>query len=308
MKIKPLVLLATYNCNFNCDACLFKDRLNSCSINLNLLKKILKQAKILNYNLIAITGGEPCMHPEFSKLIKLIVDNGFYFGIASNGFDWEKYSELIKYGDKFKYITFSLDSHKEKIHDSLRRKGSFKKVIGAINYFTQVKIDISVSICLNKKNYKDINDYIDFIDKLGIYNVRFLGIIPFSWNKTLVLNKDRRRKSISLINSLRNKNKLNLRIMSSLFVPHKENFCLALNLDALTINPKGELIFCCDISQKGAILGDLKKEKFVNLIKKGKKMADYLKNKRKIYIESGVKIKEYDTCYFCNNNLQNNLL
>lgn len=300
--VKSLILITTYNCNFNCKFCLFKDRLNTRSIDLEILKKILKEAKKLGCNSINLTGGEPCLHPKFNKLMNLLVEQDFTFAIASNGSLYKRYIPLLNYKSKFKCIVFSLESYDEKVHDSLRKKGSYKKVLEAINYFRNKGIQVKVSICLNKKNYKSLKKYIYFVDKLGIREVRILSEIPFNWNKKLVLTDKEREYCLSAIRDVKNKVNVNLRVMSSLIMPSPFStiFCPVLNLDSITINPYEELIFCCDIPQKGAVLGNLKKEKLKDLLKKGEKIANYLKDKHKAYLESGKKIQGYDTCYFCN--------
>ena len=106
----------------NCVFCLFHDRLNTDSIRLSLLNNALKQAAQIGYDSVALTGGEPCLHPQFNRLVEVVVSNGFSFGIASNGYDYDDYIPLLEYGDGFKYITFSLESHEEAIHDRLRSK------------------------------------------------------------------------------------------------------------------------------------------------------------------------------------------
>lgn len=306
MALKHLNLLLTYNCNFNCKHCLFKDRLNTSSINLKLLDKILKQAKKLEYNLIALTGGEPYLHSDFDKIIRTIINNEFYFGISTNGYFWKEYSRLSdKYPENFKYITFSLDSHKEKIHDSIRKKCSFKKTIEGIKHFVKKDINVKVSICLNKENYNNLENYVKFVTNLGVKDIRFLSVIPLSWNKKLVLTDKQRKKVLDLIPELRKKFNIKIITYSSLNLAQEENFCTSLDLTGLTINPLGELIFCCDIPQKGAVLGDLKKQKLKTLINQAEKIADYLKSKRIEYLKSGKKIQGYDTCYFCNQCLKN---
>jgi sulfatase maturation enzyme AslB (radical SAM superfamily) len=204
-------------------------------------------------------------------------------------------------------MTFSLDSHKKEIHDKLRRKGSYKRTIEAIKYFSK-KIDVKVSICLNKENYKNVKDYILFLDNFGIKDIRFLSVIPTPKNKNFVLTDKQREACCKIINKLRDKINIKLRIISSLSTAKGVDFCSALNLSGLTINPKGELVFCCDIGERGAVIGSLKHNKLKGLIKKGEKISNNLKNKRKNYLDENKTFQGFNTCAFCNRCLKRKII
>ena len=288
----------------NCEFCIFyKNR--KTSVDLGLFGKILRQAKQSGYNRISLTGGEACIHPQFDELIKAIVNEKLDFSIVSNGYEYKRYASLLKKCKKnFKHITFSLDSHKEELQDKLRKEGSYKNVIAAIKFFVKNGIGVSVSILLNKYNYKDIEDYVCFIEKLNVKDIRFLSVIPTGKNKRFVLTDKEREECCEKINNLRNKVKTKLRIMSSLNTAEGVGFCNDLDLSSLAVNPDGELLFCCDINEKGAVLGSLKKEKLGDLIKKGHKVSSYLKEKRNEHLYTQVFFEGFNTCWFCYNNFQ----
>lgn len=302
--MKALTIITTYICNMKCPFCLFYEH-KTRFIDLNLFKKIIKEAKLLGYDTIALTGGEPCMHPMFDELIEAITNENLDFWIVSNGFNYEKYAALLKKHKKnFRHITFSLDSYKEDVHDKLRTKGSYKKVIAAIKFFTENGIDVKVSICLNKLNYKDIESHVYFLDKLKVKDIRFLSVIPTEKNKAFVLTDKERAECCETINKLRNKVNIKLRIMSSLNTAEGINFCSALDLSGLAVNPDGKLIFCCDINEEGAVLGSLKKEKLSDLIKKSHEVSNYLKEKRKMHLYTNAFFEGFNTCFFCNKYLK----
>ena len=253
--MKKLVVITTNLCNMNCEFCLFYENKKT-SIDLGLFKKILTQAKQSGYNRISLTGGEACIHPQFDELIKAVVNEKLDFGIVSNGYEHKRYSDLLKkYKKNFKHITFSLDSHKEELQDKLRKKGSYKKVITAIEIFIKNGIGVSVSVLLNKYNYKDVEDYVYFVEKLNVKDIRFLSVIPTEKNKRFVLTDKKREECCEKINNLRNKVKTQLRIMSSLNTAEGVDFCNALDLSSLAVNPNGELIFFGDTVGDGAVFG-----------------------------------------------------
>lgn len=296
--MRVLAVQATNICNFSCLFCI--RRVNDEYIDLNLLRRVLKELKELNYNpIIGLTGGEVCHHPEFNELIEIIIEEGFNFGIASNGYEYERYIPLLKYEKQFKYIAFSLDGGNESIHDSLRKAGSFQKVIQAIKYFSS-KVDVKTSICLSKKNINEIESFTFLSEKLGAKLARYLSVTPTGKNSEFVLADKEKSACYSTIEPLRNKVKIQLDIMSSLRTGSGANFCSALGVNYPGINPKGELIFCCDTILDGAVLGSLKENTLDDLIVKGMFSSLYLKKKRKEHIEKQDFFEGFNTCIFCN--------
>jgi len=73
-----------------------------------------------------------------------------------------------------------------------------------------------------------------------------------------------------------------------------------LNLNGFTVNPYGELIFCCDTIYRGAVLGSLKKHSLKELMKKAKDVAKRLKKIREMHIKQNRFFEGFDSCEFCN--------
>jgi len=98
---------------------------------------------ISEYNpLIYIGGSEPFIRDDLLEILKYIKEQGLRVSFATNGtlLDDKKIRTLVEIGvDK---ISFSIDGY-EGIHDSLRGKGTFKKVTEAINKISLYKTKIA---------------------------------------------------------------------------------------------------------------------------------------------------------------------
>ena len=297
--MKILSFIITNLCNMNCAFCLRgKDK---ASIDLKLMKRILEEAKTLGYDTIALTGGEAFMHPKFKELIDLIVKEGFDFTIVSNAKNYEKYIPALKTG-KLKIITFSLDG-KPQTHDSWRGKGSYDKVIEAIKYFSG-KTFVIAAMCINKYNMNEISDVLFAAEKAGAKQLNYSSVIPTGENDPFVLSDREREECLKLVNSLKSRTKLKIVTLSALRTLDKVEFCRALDLSSMTVNPHGKLTFCCDTTGNGAILGDLKKQKLSKLIVKGMKLSNFLKQKKHEQLTKGKTFPGCDTCWFCNKFLE----
>lgn len=298
--MKGLAFIITNLCNMNCSFCLRgKDK---SSIDLRTVKKIFKEIKPLGYDNILLTGGEAWMHPKFYDLVDLIVKEGFGFTVVSNAKNYEKYTPLLKYTGKFNWITFSLDGG-EKTHDSFRGRGSYQKVLQATREFS-TKIPVRITMCLNKLNVREIPEVIKACELNGAQQLNFTSVIPTKTNMSLVLSDTEKVLAMKTINELRKQTKLKIITLSALRTLDGINFCVALEMTDLAVNPKGQLSFCCDITGNGAVLGDLKKEKFEKLLQNALKVSIFLKKKRAECIQKNKRFEGFNTCYFCNKFLE----
>lgn len=87
LETPPLVWLElTRRCNLHCDHCYIdggKPRLNELST--RQIEEIIDELAEMGVWAVAVTGGEPTLHPDFVQLINRIHEKGMLVGIATNG-------------------------------------------------------------------------------------------------------------------------------------------------------------------------------------------------------------------------------
>ena len=71
-------------CNTICDYCFRLDSEKK-YMDIETFKNVLNKLKELGCKRIAITGGEPTLHPNIKEMIDLAYDNGFYVDLLTNG-------------------------------------------------------------------------------------------------------------------------------------------------------------------------------------------------------------------------------
>ncbi len=301
-KIPPsLQIIVTSNCNFKCKTCFGGFRRGD-NLPISLLEKALDEAPKLGYKIITLTGGEPALHPQFPEIIKYIVKKGLLFNFISNGSLIEKYQFIVeKYRANFDTAVFSIDGADAKINDYIRQPGSFKKVISAVKYFLSLDIPTVVEVCLNAINKDQINDMIMLFRKIGIKTVVFSSAVQTPLNKKIILSDKEKRICLKEIFRLRKKYKeIEILTRNSLQGIDGIDFCPGLNsLSTLTINPRGDLLYCSVTRFDGMSLGSLKNHSLYSLINKYRKMVRHLKDIRKQMIRSGRVINGFNTCEFC---------
>jgi MoaA/NifB/PqqE/SkfB family radical SAM enzyme len=299
--MKRLCVIATYRCNMDCRFCLLSDRRGKAvSIELHLLRKLLEQAANLGVEAVGLTGGEVGLHPQFDRLVKEVADHGFRFGIVSNGYDVERYVPLVEYGERFDYISFSLDGAHPAVHDTLRREGSFDRVTRAIRDFSQRGVKTYVQMCLNKFNIGQMRDVAVLAMDLGAGRLRYLSTIPTGKNGEYVLLPEERLDCVRQVIQMREEMDFPLLYSASLRTKPVMHFCSSLDLESMGIHPGGKVVLCCDMSAQGAALGSLEKHGLKSLMKKGTRVSRLLRKKMQLHLRNGTMPAGFDTCLFCN--------
>lgn len=144
-----------------------------------------------------ITGGEPLCRADASEIFKQIKKEGIEGHLVTNGtlFDKKLIKLLIEIG--WDSVAFSLDSADEEINDSLRGKGSFKRIIHAIQVFNTLKKNkfskpiLSINTTLTSRNYKGLPELVELANKLGLIYISILPLVAYhEAGKNLLIGKN----------------------------------------------------------------------------------------------------------------------
>lgn len=199
----------TRHCNLQCRHCFEQSSPNVGvkKIDTETLFGLLDQMEQLDVQTLKITGGEPLTSPNIIDIIKNIVSRRIECIILTNGMllDDELIS-LIKEGAI--KLGISLDGISEETHDFIRGKGAFKVLSENLQKLQQAKVNFSITTSLNKKNYREIKDICHYVvedlhaSRLFINQLKPLGRAQY--NKSIFLTKDEYKKTLPLIESLRN--------------------------------------------------------------------------------------------------------
>ena len=306
--INDIYLFTTNRCNLQCQHCL-----GNCSpigndfFPIDTLNALLNQAMIFGAKHVGLTGGEPYLHPEFSTIIKTIVEYGYTWGFVSNGQHTKTYLDLLgQYGSNLANIHISIDSTTTHLHDEIRGKeGVFQKALNAIRVYVREGYEVWINVTLNKKNQTEVGLFLDFAKKTGAVGVQFGATIPAHQNQHLVLSDKESLRLYQKISSYQNKKNVKIKIMTSLYAFGGIIFCPSLAIHTLTVNWKGEVTFCCDVQQNISVIGSLRNSSVSELIQSWLLYSTKLQINRTKLIEEGKMGEKFDTCAFCNNYFEN---
>ena len=140
----------TNTCNIRCKHCYgdFGERNNSCTINLDNIKKIISSLSEIGLSILELTGGDPTMNPHCSDAIEYAMESGIgTVMLLTNGINISpKLFNTLKKYKKNIYVQIDLHSLNETYYDWFTTsKGNLEKVKKNIEYL--ILNGIKVRIC-----------------------------------------------------------------------------------------------------------------------------------------------------------------
>ncbi len=175
-------------CNLNCKHCylnnknILKEELSKREL-IKIAKKLIKN----NIFEVLITGGEPTIKEGIKEVLEILCKNcevTFFTNCYNKGAIDKILSILKKYRDHIK-IRVSLDGP-EKIHDSIRGKGSFNKTLINIKDLMNNGLDISINLVVIREVIPFIEEFINIAKINGMPSIQFSKFYPLGEGENLI--------------------------------------------------------------------------------------------------------------------------
>jgi MoaA/NifB/PqqE/SkfB family radical SAM enzyme len=206
-------------------------------------------------------------------------------------------------------INFSLDGAKESTHDSLRRRGSFRRVMQAVSICTVKDIPFTFNTVITARNYAEIEALVELAARLGSRGIRFGYLMPTkrSLSENLVLDHARIKDIQAEIKTLQKKYTIPV-VLAPGFYDHNLFPCAPLQQTEFNIDWQGNVTLCCHLSGYGNglfsrdVIGNLNALSFREATGELKHLIDQL-HTDKIEHHKSVNFKDTDyfPCWYCLN-------
>lgn len=313
--LKAVVLNITMRCNFDCKHC-FRNRTDTKDLPFEIIEKVIREGKKYKFRHISLSGGEPFLYPKFKELIELIAKNDYVFNIVTNGLVFREFVDLIRqYKNRLTIVKFSLESRDKKLHDSLRREGSFDKLIDDFQICRKYKIPFSTLTTVNPLNYNEVIDIGIFAKRQGAKFVIFSTMFPCpnTQKNELVLDTVKRKELFLIVKDLYKVIKLPVVITAAIRAHSNIAPCYPLRMDDISVDVDGNLVQCCDLADydservsKGAIVTSLKDKTFAEGLKK---LVEHIYKASCARIEDFEKQSDpedidFNSCFYCVHRLE----
>lgn len=168
-------LFTGYLCNIDCKFCFYRG-LEPKDIKEDIYKQI-ELGKNLGVTDWDISGGEPTILPYWFDLLDDLVKNGFRkIAVISNGYklsDKKFIQKSIDHG--LNEVLFSLHGYNNELHDDMTAvKGSFRKVMRAIDKAKELDILLRINTVVTKDNYIYLPKIAELINQINPHSFNFL--------------------------------------------------------------------------------------------------------------------------------------
>lgn len=165
----------TYRCNLHCAHCFTNSHApHPDELSTDEIYSLIDQMAAAGTGMLAIAGGEPLLRPDLFDVLGYTSEKGIKIGMTTNGmFITEAVAERL-HNLNLATIAVSIDGM-EKSHDSVRGKGTWKKVVENIKvlrkYCRTAKIGIRYTI--NALNLQDYEPVLKLAEEIGLDIVKF---------------------------------------------------------------------------------------------------------------------------------------
>jgi MoaA/NifB/PqqE/SkfB family radical SAM enzyme len=227
---------------------------------LAIIRKVLTEARaIYKSSQVALTGGEPTLHPEFPAVLDAIVESGFTWHLVTNARRFERLLDLLREvparRERLTAVNFSLDGATEATHDEIRGKGSYREVMMGATLCTAHAIPFVLQMVVNAKNVGEIEALGMLASQLQASRLSFsmLQATGTAHDRDLYLSPREWRTVADRIQRLAAAIKLPVGTPEGFYSEQPFYVCQPFASQQLHIDVEGRLNLCC---QHAGIPGD----------------------------------------------------
>jgi MoaA/NifB/PqqE/SkfB family radical SAM enzyme len=181
MMRRKIIFHLGYSCNFRCRFCYFRDSYDLKDYSLRRIKFWLYTLKKLGFDNVDFHGGEPTVRGDIFDILRYSKKMGYEkISMNTNGYligNEDFFVKCVESG--LNDVTFSLLGSDARTHDSLTQtKGSFSRLMKAIEYAHKHNLDFGLHYLILADNYKTIRDAVDMIIDFKPKRFEFLYYVP----------------------------------------------------------------------------------------------------------------------------------
>jgi Fe-coproporphyrin III synthase len=202
---KPVIVWnVTRRCNLKCVHCYShsEDRAYGGELTFDEGKALIDDLADFGSPVMLFSGGEPLIRPDILELIRHAVARSMRAVVSTNGtlINRELAEKLQEIG--LSYVGISLDGL-EQVHDAFRGvRGTFTRVMRAIENCQAVGLKVGLRFTINKRNASDIPGVFDLVEERRIPRICFYHLVYAGRGTDLVgedLNHAQTREVVDLI-------------------------------------------------------------------------------------------------------------
>lgn len=143
-------------------------------MNLESVRRLLPHLEQLGTRLVALSGGEPLLHPEWAAIAELLKSSEREVWLLTSGLALAKHARRA--ATLFDALTVSLDGTDRKTYSAIRGLDAFDNVCDGIRAAAAHGVSPSVRVTLQRANYRQLPAFVELARELGARQVSFLAV------------------------------------------------------------------------------------------------------------------------------------
>jgi len=245
----------TNRCNHRCSFCFYAEHIgveaDKPSLETELIKKRLKEAKELGTRAISFTGGgEPTIHKDYVNIVKYAHDIGFDVGTITNGSAITPRNADVLL-NSLQWIRFSMAGGDSESYRKVQGVDQFELVMKNIEYLCKRKKELESNLNIGIRTLvtpENIHTLVDFAKRIKSLNINYYQLAPdqFSNDKGVFWNSEESQQVFADVKSVLEPN--GIQSLTTTYMASQENLdypstCYA-HFFMLAILAEGHVTFC----------------------------------------------------------------
>lgn len=177
--LSELWLHLTDRCNLECSHCLFSSSPeNRAQISFKVLTDITRQAAELGCKRYILTGGEPLMHPDFERIVEMLLnERSAEVIVQTNGTLLRQSAGAIQgWAARPFRLQVSADGLQDN-HDRIRGSGAFARLTDDLERLTLHGVPFSLLMSVDNNNAAQMSDFVDLALMTGSSRVDYMWYV-----------------------------------------------------------------------------------------------------------------------------------
>jgi radical SAM protein with 4Fe4S-binding SPASM domain len=160
----------TLACNMRCKHCgSIAGEARTDELSLEECLAVADQLAALGCRRLTLGGGEPTLRRGWDEIAHRLTAQGVRVNMISNGWSWTGEQLERARRARLASVGFSLDGH-ELDHDHLRREGSFRRVLEAIDLSVAAGVPTAVNTTINRRNARGLPELRRLLADHGVFS------------------------------------------------------------------------------------------------------------------------------------------
>jgi SynChlorMet cassette radical SAM/SPASM protein ScmF len=191
-----LYFYLTEGCNLACRHCWMGPRFDATgdlypTLPVELFETAIREAKPLGLSSVKLTGGEPLLHPRFTRLLEIVQREELRLTIETNGLlcTPEIAAEIAKSPNR--YVSVSIDGIDAETHEWVRGvPGSFAAALQSVRTLVAAGIRPQIIFTVMRGNVSQVDAIVRMGEELGADSVKFNMVQPTARGEKLHENQE----------------------------------------------------------------------------------------------------------------------